>query len=538
MQNTLRRIALFSLSLALPVGAFASASTVQDALGNPSGNAEVSRATFLKAAVITLNVPVDFDASELQRQTYAALPEDIRPYVGAADARHAYAFERTAEALSQTITRGEAIRLVAEIREWRGTGAVLTFRDVEVGTPLRAAVELSVQRGWMKPLRQNVFGVRANLRAKEAITFLTRASDDSTERLPTVKVSSKKKVNIGFESKKFRDQVMMLLRDEYLYGDKLKTATGSTAFEFVDSMKDPYTTLFDPSEAKAFQDQLSGEVTGIGVMIDEKHLEVQSVIEGSPAAKSGMKAGDRIVSVNKKRVVGSALADVIKRIRGTKGTPVRIGVERDGEELSFDMVRAKIEVPDTKLEMRSGVAIITVSQFGDHLIKDAPALFDGIAGSDLDGIVIDLRGNPGGYLNAVPSIVGEFLPSGSVYLHTRSKMYTDEYVTNTEPSIGADVPLVLLVNGNSASSAEIVAGALQDYGRATIVGQKTFGKGTVQTVYPFANKSTLKFTIAEWLTPDEHPINEVGITPDVVITQGDAGDAQLEKALELIRTSR
>ena len=107
--------------------------------------------------------------------------------------------------------------------------------------------------------------------------------------------------------------------------------------------------------------------------------------------------------------------------------------------------------------------------------------------------------------------------------------------TSSEPSIPADVPLVVLVNGSSASSAEIVAGALQDHGRATIVGTKTFGKGTVQTVYPFSNKATLKFTIAEWLTPDHHPINDVGITPDETVELGDAGDAQLDRALELIR---
>ena len=114
----------------------------------------------------------------------------------------------------------------------------------------------------------------------------------------------------------------------------------------------------------------------------------------------------------------------------------------------------------------------------------------------------------------------------------------EEYVTSSEPSIPEDMPLVLLVDGNSASSAEIVAGALQDHHRATLVGEKTFGKGTVQTVYPFTNKATLKFTIAEWLTPDEHPINQVGVTPDVEVQAADAGDPALEKAIEIIRNAR
>lgn len=536
--NILRRLALVVVSFLFPVTAFASASAVQDALGTLNGNAPVSRVVFLKAAVITLGVEVDFGAPAKQYRSY---PEDIRPYVVAAASRNAFDALGESPALSDAITRGEAIRLVAELREWRGTGAVLAFDDVPPGTDLRAAVVLSVQHGWMKPLRDGTFGVSSNLRAKEAVNVLTRASTDAGERPTSAKIvvsSKKKRTVVGFESKKFRDQVASLLRDEYLYPDKLRAATGSTAASYVESVKDPYTSLFSPVEAKAFQDQLSGEVSGIGVQLDDAHLEILSVIEGSPAERAGLKAGDRIVSVNKKRIVGKPLAEVIKRIRGASGTPVRIGVERDGEEVSFDMIRAKIEVPDTKVETRSGIAIVTVSQFGDHLIKDAPKIFDDIAASDDMGVIIDLRGNPGGYLNAVPAILSEFLPSGTTYLHTRSRTVTEEYVTAAEPSIPEDMPLVVLVDGNSASSAEIVAGALQDHRRATLVGEKTFGKGTVQTVYPFPNKASLKFTIAEWLTPDEHPINQVGVTPDIEVKASDAGDPALEKALEIIRAAR
>lgn len=535
MTNVFRRISIFALALSFPASVFASASAVDDALGNLTGNAEVSRSVFLKAAVISLGVPVDFGTPDRRYRSY---PEDIRAYVIAADTMGALDALGSSD-MSQAITRGEAVRLIAELRTWKGTGAVLSFDDVPAGTELRTAVELAVQGRWMKPLRDHRFGVAAKLRAKEARTALTRASTDAGERPPVkIKIVSKRKDTVSFTSKKFRDQVKMLLQEEYLYADKLRTATGANALDFVESMKDPYTTLFDPAESKAFQDQLSGEVTGIGVQIDDKHLEVLAVIEGSPAERAGMKAGDRIVSVNKKRVVGTPLDQVIKRIRGAKGTPVRVGVERDGKEQSFDMIRAKIEVPDTKIETRNNVAIVKVSQFGDHLIKDAPGLFDTLVADGYDGIVIDLRGNPGGYLNAVPSIVGEFLPSGTVYLYTRSRTTKEEYVTNTDPSVPADVPLVILVNGNSASSAEIVAGALQDHDRATIVGTKTFGKGTVQTVYPFANKASLKFTIAEWLTPDEHPINDVGITPDEIVEPGDAGDPQLDRALEIISQSR
>ena len=535
MKHFVRLSLVACLSLALPVVSFAAASDVADAFGGLSGNGSVSRSAFLKAAIITLGIPVDFTAPAKQYRVYA---EDIRPYVVAAAAKGAFDAFGDAPDLAMPVSRGEAIRLIAELRNWKDVTVQASFSDVPADGDLRAAVELSIVHGWMAPLRGKTFGVAGVLKAKDARTVLTRAASDADERSTTTVTSSKKHKPVDYLSKKFRDQIVSLLRDEYLYAEKLQSATGSTADQFVDSIKDPYTTLFDPKEAKAFQDQLSGELTGIGVQLDDKDIEVLAVIEGSPAERAGMKPGDVIVSVNKKRVVGKTLAEVVKRIRGAMGTPVRVGVERNGEELSFDMIRAKIEVPDTKVTTRNNVAIVTVSQFGNHLMQDGHGLFAKIAEEGVDGIVIDLRDNPGGYLNAVPSIVGEFLPRESTYLHTRSRTRTEKYVTNTDPSIPEDLPVVILVNGNTASSAEIVAGALQDHRRATIVGTKTFGKGTVQTVYPFMTKSTLKFTIAEWLTPDEHLINTVGITPDEVVEKGDAGDVQLDRALDIIREAR
>lgn len=530
MKNILQRVLIVPILLAIPASVFASASTITEILG-VSGNREVTRAEFLKAGVIVLGLPVDFKTAPKQ---YRAYPDDLAPYVRAADEQKAFDALGDAPDLSQPITRGEAIRLVAELREWRGTGAVLPFRDVDADSELGAAVTLSSQLGWTSPLRNKVFGVNAPLRGKEARAILTRAATDAGRGSEPIIVSSKKRDPIGIQSKKFRDQVQMLLRTEYLYAEKLATASGSTAKQFVESIKDPYTSLFDPTESKQFRDVLSGTITGIGVHLNDEDFGVVSVVEKSPAEKAGIKAGDRIISVNKKRVEGLHFEDVIGRIRGKSGTPVHIGVRRGGDELSFDIIRAAIDIPDTKVEMRNNIAIVTVSQFGDHLINDAPQIFDDLAAADLDGIIIDLRFNPGGYLQAVSSILDEFLPKGSSYLYTRGKNFVDDYETTGEPSIAADVPLVVLTNEGTASSSEIVAGALQDHERATIVGKKTYGKGTVQTVVPFPNKASLKYTIAEWLTPDRHPIDKIGITPDVEVDQTDAGDAQLEKALELI----
>ncbi len=535
MQHRFRWLTVLFLSLVFPAGVFAAASDVSEALG-VTGNTAVTRGDFLRASVILLGLPVDFDAAP---RAYRIYPELYQPYVRVADEVGALDAFGTKPDLAANVTRGEALRLLVELRRWQGSGATIPFRDVEEGTDLWNAVQLAANRAWAKPLRQNVFGVNAVLRAKEARSILTRAADDTGEKkIIKIKIVPKKNDPVGFQSKKFRDQVKTLLGDEYLYAEKLRNGTGSTAQDFVTSLHDPYTTLFDPAEAKEFRDQLGGTLTGIGTHLEykEEALVIVSVVKGSPAERAGLKAGDEIVSVNKKTLKGMNFNDAVKRIRGPEGSPVRIGVVRDGDELSFDMVRAVIDIPDTEVETRSNVAIVTVSQFGDHLLRDAPELFEEIAASNPTGIILDLRNNPGGYLEGAPAIVGAFLPEGSVYVRTRGRAFNESYVTDRSPSIPQDVPLIVLVNEASASAAEITAGALQDAGRATILGKKTFGKGTVQTVYPFQNKSSLKFTIAEWLTPDSHPINDVGIEPDVEVEQSDAGDAQLEKALELIHS--
>lgn len=528
-----RSIVVAAFMLLMPGGVFAAASDVSDALG-VEGNRPVTRGEFLKASVIVLGVPVDVDAAPRAFRVYS---DEWRFYAQAADARGAFDVFGPKPDLTLEITRGEALRLVAKLRTWDGTGAVLSFRDVPAGSDVWKAVQLSSQRGWTAPLRKNVFGVHAPLRAKEARAILTRATTDTREpKIIKVKIIPRRSDPVSVQSKKFRDQVQRLLSNEYLYAEKLVSGTGGTAQQFVESLNDPYTTLFTPTEAKQFSDQLGGTLTGIGTHIEfqDEKLIIVSVVKGAPAEGAGLKAGDQIVSVNKRPLKGMSFNDAVQRIRGPEGSTVRIDVLRDGEALTFNIVRAVIDIPDTEVSYRSNVAIVTVSQFGDHLLRDAERLLDEVAESNPQGIILDVRNNPGGYLEGVPAIVGSFLPRESVYVRTRGRALNESYVTNRDPAIAADIPLIVLVNEASASAAEIVAGALQDTGRATILGTKTFGKGTVQTVYPFQNKATLKFTIAEWLTPDRHPINGVGIEPDIVVEQADAGDTQLERALELV----
>lgn len=538
MKTPIRWFATLALTCAFPLTALGAASTVSDVL-NVQGNRTVTRGEFLRAGVIVFGLPVDFNDIA---HAYRMYPEEYQPYAQSAGKQHALDALGRRPDLTQPITRGEALLLIAELKDWSDASSSATFRDVPDGTPLHDAVALGLEREWMKPLRTAVFGVSAPLRGREALNLLSRSASDNANvpKVIKIKITPKKQTPVDYTSEAFRLQIQRLLQNEYLYSERITGGTGATAEEFVQSLNDPYTTLLDPQKSKDFSDQLGGTLTGIGAHLEARDGEILivSVVKGAPAERAGLKAGDVITTVDGSKTEGVSFTDVVQKIRGKEGTAVDIGIRRGNRTLSFDIIRAIIDIPDTSVSTRSNVAIVTVSQFGDHLLNDGRALFQDIAATNPRGVILDLRDNPGGYLDAVPLVVGAFLPDRSVYVRTKGKSLNQSFVTSGDPVFPEDVPLMVLTNEASASAAEIVAGALQDAGRATIVGVTSFGKGTVQTVYPFQNESSLKFTIAEWITPNGNPINHVGIEPDVVVQQSDAGDAQLEKALELILSSR
>ncbi len=329
-----------------------------------------------------------------------------------------------------------------------------------------------------------------------------------------------------------------LLQKEYIGTlDKEKAVEGATK-GLVESLDDPYSSYLPADERKRLDEELSGQFDGIGAILSEKdrRTEIVELIPGSPAEKAGLKANDLILAVDDQPTEGLVLDEVVSKIRGPKDTTVTLLVERSGTDdpIVFKITRAIIQVKSVKSEMKGQVGYIDISQFGDDTVEGVTEAVKSLKDKKAKAIILDLRNNPGGYLNSVPPIAGLFLPP-SVIVKEKYKSGKTDSLRSTSVPILPDTPLFILVNDSSASASEILAGALQDYDRATLIGEKTYGKGSVQDIIPLYGSAALRLTIAEWLTPKDRAINKMGIEPDVVIEDKIEGtsDAVLEKALEL-----
>ncbi len=304
---------------------------------------------------------------------------------------------------------------------------------------------------------------------------------------------------------------------------------------------DPYTEYFTASEAKAFNGELEGiSLTGIGAQLDQDtagNVVVMSPLNGSPAAAAGLLAKDVIVSINGQSTAGMSINDAVDKIRGPKGSKVTLQVLRGGsQQLNFTITRDIITVPTATSKILAGnIGYLQISQFSSDtfdLVKQAVTSFQQ---AGVKKVVLDLRDNPGGEVDSAQAISSLWLPKGStVEQEKRGNEVVASYAaTGTDPLQG--MPTVVLVNAGSASAAEITALALHDNHAATIMGEKSYGKGVVQQVIPFSDGSELKVTIAKWYSPNGTNINHKGITPDQTVALSDAdakagNDTQLQAA--------
>ena len=293
----------------------------------------------------------------------------------------------------------------------------------------------------------------------------------------------------------------------------------------------------DPDEAKEFEKSLSGNIGGgIGAEIAKKH-NVPTIIrplKNSPAEKAGIKAGDTIVKVNDTVVTDMPVDQVVQRIRGDIGTTVKLVLSRGGERKDVTVTREEVVAPAAEWKVDGEIGILTVSRFNDDTGKQARQAAEEFRSAGVKKVILDLRGNPGGTVAAAQALAGLWLNHEVVMTQRRG-----EQVISTEKSTGqpllSDIKTVVLVNGGSASASEIVAGALKDHGKATLVGEKTYGKGSVQRPINLADGSILKVTEARWYTPHGKNIDKSGIEPDIKVEMtaeaADSGrDPQLEKA--------
>jgi len=309
----------------------------------------------------------------------------------------------------------------------------------------------------------------------------------------------------------------------------------------LEALEDPHTVLLDPSVSQRAREQTRQRFQGIGARIENKDGEIiiHSVFPNSPAQSGGLQPGDVIMAVDGDPIAGETPEETALRIRGDAGTDVILTIKR-GEEEPFDvtLTRAEIRIPSLSTQTLEGnVGYIRLWGFGALTADDLRTTLQSLVDAEAPGVILDLRDNPGGLLGAAIKVTGEFLPRRTVVLYEEQAQQLRPYRVPSE-GVALNIPLVVLVNERSASASEIVAGALAYYDRAVIIGERTFGKGTVQLPHDLSDGSQLRVTISRWLTPGKESISDVGITPSIVveadfdITKPLEEDAAIQRALQ------
>lgn len=306
----------------------------------------------------------------------------------------------------------------------------------------------------------------------------------------------------------------------------------------VDGLGDPYTVYADPEENKEFFEGLDGVYEGIGAEIDiiNGQLTIVAPLAGSPAELAGVKPGDIVTAIDGETVSGLTMNDVLGKIKGQAGTVVNLTIQRtEGASLVIPVTRKVIKRDSVETKIEDGIAVIRIFKFAGDTEVEFKKAVDTVLAQGVTGVVLDLRGNPGGYLDAGVAVANEFIGSGTIV--------EERFKTGVITPFEADgkgrllnMPVVVLVNGGSASASEILAGALQDTKRAQVVGTQSFGKGSVQEVVSFPDGSSLRVTVAKWYTPNGRSISDGGITPDKIVEDKDPEkDIQLDTAKELLK---
>lgn len=308
---------------------------------------------------------------------------------------------------------------------------------------------------------------------------------------------------------------------------------------------DPYSTYLSPERYRELEIGTSGEFGGVGMEVSEENgvLVVITPIEGSPAEKAGIKPRDQIIEIEGKSTQGMVVQEAVRLLRGPSGTPVKITIKREGEKEPrvVTLIRDKIIVKSVKSRLLdNGIGYVRLVQFQDRTsqeLRDAISGLEAQNGRQLNGLILDLRNNPGGLLSEAIDVVDEFIDTGLIVsVRGRTQDQTREYYA-TKNGTFQTFPVVVMVNDGSASASEVVAEALQDSKRAVILGTKTFGKGSVQTIIKLEDGSGLKLTTAKFYAPSGRSINEVGVTPDIKVENSKDQDKQLESAINILNSS-
>ncbi len=307
----------------------------------------------------------------------------------------------------------------------------------------------------------------------------------------------------------------------------------------LETLGDPHTRYLSPSDQEAATQSMSGEFQGIGAEVEnvDGAITIVTPIDGSPAQAAGLQPGDILREADGVPLTGMDISEAAALVRGPAGTTVRLLIERDGETFEVEITRDVIKLPSARGEMlEEGIAYIRLSRFANNTDQELQDILTDLLAQNPTGIILDLRRNPGGALDTTVNIADQFLPEG-VALVERFGDGRERQFQSSDKGLAEDIPLVVLIDEGSASASEVLSGAIQDRGRGVLIGNTSFGKGTVQTWQTLANDGGVRITIAEWLTPDKDSINETGLTPDYFIPldpDNPDEDAQLQAAIDYL----
>ncbi len=344
------------------------------------------------------------------------------------------------------------------------------------------------------------------------------------------------------------DTLMQVVDYYYLYDYDEDAMIDAIYKAVMDSLGDPYSVYYTEDEYKAFLESSSGSYCGIGVVV-QQNIETGIVTavrpyENCPGYEAGIRPGDIILAVNGTEITGMDLNAAVSMIRGEEGTKVTLTIRREEEEFDVEVTRRQIDVETVSYKMlQDNIGYILVEEFDEVTAKQFTAAMDALEEQGMEALVVDIRNNPGGLLNIVVDMLDEILPKGVIVSVKDKNGATEEYTSDADTRL--NVPLAVLINGNSASASEIFAGAVQDYGVGTLVGTTTFGKGIVQTIFSMRDGTGVKVTIEDYYTPSGRSIHKIGVDPDVeidlpdelktLVTIPEDEDVQLQKAIEILK---
>src|SRR5687767_7009532 len=323
-----------------------------------------------------------------------------------------------------------------------------------------------------------------------------------------------------YEELRTFSEVLTQVQKNYVDDTKVKDLVQG-AIRGMLSTLDPHSAYMTPEMYKEMQVETKGEFGGVGIQIGvkENRLAVIAPIDGTPAQRAGIKAGDYITKVNEESTKDLSLMDAVQKMRGPKGTKVNLTIQRDGtsDPLQFTLVRDTIKIESVKSKVMDNIGYVKLTQFQEATGRDLGRVLKQFKDQKVQSTILDLRNNPGGLLTAAVEVSEQFLPNGKLVVYTKGReSKKDEWFAKGKDQMD-DSPMIVLVNEGSASASEIVAGALQDWGRAVVIGTTTFGKGSVQTILPLGDGSGLRLTTAKYYTPKGRSIQSTGITPDIVV---------------------